>query len=408
MNKVLWTVATIICAAAAGAGAQPESGASEEQPDLLTQAYGATLVVEHSEQRGMKVPLDLINGDDADNGWSSRGPQQPPPYTFVFELLAPTVLEQVGVNTAGPRPGGAAGAAAKTVDIAVSADGPDAGYRDLGTVVVPEDGEGFIDVPTADPVQWVRFTVRGNHGNEMFTYLDEVKAFGTQALVPSDDGRFTGLFDTQLGVLSMTHEGTEISGCFEDGLIIGHVEGGIARLNWRRVQSPDVNGAAMFVINHAGDLSGVYYRGRSRSLWSGPPNPQLESPCGAPDPAANPVQQALEDAGEVILYGILFDYDSDTLQPESAPALERLHDAMEAMPAAAFDIEGHTDSDGSDTYNLDLSQRRAESVIVWLTERGIDPTRLNAVGKGETDPVASNETADGRRLNRRVEAKVHK
>ena len=66
-------------------------------------------------------------------------------------------------------------------------------------------------------------------------------------------------------------------------------------------------------------------------------------------------------------------------------------------------IEGHTDADGSDAHNLDLSQRRAEAVVRWLTERGLAPSRLRSAGKGENEPIADNTTRAGKQLNRRVE-----
>jgi OOP family OmpA-OmpF porin len=65
-------------------------------------------------------------------------------------------------------------------------------------------------------------------------------------------------------------------------------------------------------------------------------------------------------------------------------------------------IEGHTDSVGTEAYNLALSDRRAKSVFDYLTSRGVDPARLSSVGHGELKPIADNATAEGRQLNRRV------
>ena len=76
---------------------------------------------------------------------------------------------------------------------------------------------------------------------------------------------------------------------------------------------------------------------------------------------------------------------------------------MEAHPEIAVTIEGHTDSDGSDAHNLDLSQRRAQAVVNWLTANEIAADRLQAGGEGETEPPAANQSAVGRALNRRVE-----
>jgi len=75
---------------------------------------------------------------------------------------------------------------------------------------------------------------------------------------------------------------------------------------------------------------------------------------------------------------------------------------MGDVPFATALVEGHTDSVGSDAYNMKLSDRRAKSVFDYLTSRGVDPSRLSSVGKGETMPIADNSTAEGRQQNRRV------
>ena len=99
---------------------------------------------------------------------------------------------------------------------------------------------------------------------------------------------------------------------------------------------------------------------------------------------------------------LLFDFDSAELRPESINELERLVKFMGDVPFATAMIEGHTDSKGSDAYNLKLSDRRAKSVFDYLTSRGVDPARLSSIGKGESAPIADNATEEGRQENRRV------
>jgi len=111
----------------------------------------------------------------------------------------------------------------------------------------------------------------------------------------------------------------------------------------------------------------------------------------------------LEDEGKVDLYGIYFDIDKATLKPESEATLNQVLGLLKGKPALRLEIGGHTDSQAGDSYNLDLSKRRAQSVVKWLTDKGINASRLQAQGFGETRPVADNESAAGRALNRRVE-----
>jgi outer membrane protein OmpA-like peptidoglycan-associated protein len=99
---------------------------------------------------------------------------------------------------------------------------------------------------------------------------------------------------------------------------------------------------------------------------------------------------------------IFFDFDRAELRPESIRELERVVDFMNQLPVATALIEGHTDSLGSTAYNQSLSERRAKSVYDYLTSRGVNPGRLQAMGKGETSPIADNTTETGRQQNRRV------
>ncbi len=106
------------------------------------------------------------------------------------------------------------------------------------------------------------------------------------------------------------------------------------------------------------------------------------------------------------LQGIQFDFDKATIKPQSYPILQKVVTVMNENPAYNLVINGHTDSKGSDAYNLDLSKRRAASVMQYLIDKGISASRLTSNGYGESRPVADNKTKKGQYLNRRVEFKV--
>jgi outer membrane protein OmpA-like peptidoglycan-associated protein len=109
----------------------------------------------------------------------------------------------------------------------------------------------------------------------------------------------------------------------------------------------------------------------------------------------------------ITLRGIYFDFDQSTIKPESRPALEAAAKMLTENPTINVEIQGHTDSKGSDSYNLSLSDRRAASVVAYLVQNlGIDPSRLTSKGYGESMPIATNDTDTGRALNRRVEFKI--
>jgi len=109
--------------------------------------------------------------------------------------------------------------------------------------------------------------------------------------------------------------------------------------------------------------------------------------------------------GQVMLRleGVNFDFDKATIRPDARPILDEAATALKASPSVRVRIEGHTDSIGSARYNEGLSLRRAKSVRDYLVSKGVSITRLSVIGKGESEPIASNETREGRARNRRVD-----
>ncbi len=102
-----------------------------------------------------------------------------------------------------------------------------------------------------------------------------------------------------------------------------------------------------------------------------------------------------------------FDFDKSVVKPQYYGDLEKVANFLKAYPKTTGELEGYTDSMGNDDYNMKLSQRRAASVKKYLVEKfGIDAARLSTVGYGESQPVASNKTAAGRQMNRRVVANI--
>jgi OOP family OmpA-OmpF porin len=103
---------------------------------------------------------------------------------------------------------------------------------------------------------------------------------------------------------------------------------------------------------------------------------------------------------------VLFEPDSAEITPESEPLLNQGLALLTIRPEATFTVFGYTDSLGGETYNLELSQARADAVVRWWVDREVDPARLTAVGRGEADPIASNDTQEGRERNRRIEVSI--
>lgn len=115
------------------------------------------------------------------------------------------------------------------------------------------------------------------------------------------------------------------------------------------------------------------------------------------------IRSALDTDGKIVAHGIHFDTGSDRIRPESASTLRAILELLEADPALRFSVEGHTDNQGGSTVNQPLSEKRAAAVKGWLLAKGIAPDRLAARGWGETKPLSSNDSPEGRANNRRVE-----
>ena len=115
------------------------------------------------------------------------------------------------------------------------------------------------------------------------------------------------------------------------------------------------------------------------------------------------VEKAIAETGKFVTNNILFETGKATLKPESMAEIQKVADYMKKNPSARFEVQGHTDNQGSDAVNDPLSQQRAEAVVKALEGLGCDPFNMRAVGKGSHEPVADNKTDAGRAKNRRVE-----
>ena len=115
------------------------------------------------------------------------------------------------------------------------------------------------------------------------------------------------------------------------------------------------------------------------------------------------VEKAIAETGKFVTNNILFETGKATLKPESMEEIQKVADYMKKNPTARFEVQGHTDNQGSDKINDPLSQQRAEAVVKALEGLGCDPFNMRAVGKGSHEPVADNATEAGRAKNRRVE-----
>ena len=127
----------------------------------------------------------------------------------------------------------------------------------------------------------------------------------------------------------------------------------------------------------------------------------------APAPAGTPLECGLTGPPTLgcgsIIHGVTFAFDSAEIRPESDQVLADLARGLRGATGSTIVIEGHTSTEGTDDYNLNLSRRRSDAVVADLVRRGVPAAGLSAAGLGESRPIAPNTDENGRTMNRRVE-----
>jgi len=180
------------------------------------------------------------------------------------------------------------------------------------------------------------------------------------------------------------------------------------KITW--YQTGERSGPALMVFAADGQSFKGYwwYKGKEKDAPDGSWIGRKKSPevGGCPhwaDSVGGELKKKLSSEGRARVYGILFDFNSAVIRPESKPVLEEMVSLLQSEPGWKLMIEGHTDSTGTAAYNQTLSEKRAAAVKDYLTAAGISSDRLQTAGYGASRPVADNSTEAGCTQNRRVE-----
>ena len=389
--------------------------------DLVDYGSGAFPLRIDGDSRKSEMSRALLDGIPGYVGIPVGDDAPGAPVQLVVELPAPTTFDTFAVPPMSSF-GCCDGTHADRLTIEGSAVGPDDGYEELASFRVAreayEEDQEFPATSDAE-VRWLRITAEGRQVPDpdgRFALVD-LKGYGDQQPREFIEDEFTGIFLTGGGGsgpdgnrIEMQQDGALVRGCRIAGGAFAEFTGGIENGILKVLAGDGV--PSLYVISSEGQFLGVEV-GRSYGRTIGDPggNPTtcFQPPAegdtgeGQETESGNPVTQAIDACETEVVYGVNFDVDSDQLRPDADGALQQILDALTERPDATVTIEGHTDSDGSDDYNLDLSDRRAAAVVTWLTDRGIDAGRMTAVGKGEAEPIADNETTAGKAANRRTE-----
>lgn len=374
----------------------------EQKIDYLSFEQGAIPVAidaAASLKVGMEHALLAIDGDTAGFVLTRKPGSADTKVTFIFKLPALTTFSDFSVPDIFETPSPSQ-TFVSNIEIAGSDQGVEGPFQvlavgSLKTHAKKEQVTAF-QASAEIPVKWVRVTLSGGIDilrDKTFFEFSEIIGHGRQESVPLLKS-FTGKWKGRGVLLELKQDDVSVSGCYDrEGDLTGTVSGNLLRATGktRRAGIPSV---FLLTLTADGGVMGVRStNGAPFRLYTGAEAPGIKTQCS---------EQTVPSFGcGSIIHGIQFDYDSASIRPSSQALLDALSVGLKTVKGSAVSVIGHTSSEGSNTYNEQLSQRRAEAVVAALVSRGIDG--LTAKGFGEKQPIADNATGAGRSLNRRVE-----
>ena len=372
--------------------------------DLMTFAQGVLPVSVDTKDAGLRTGMEqaiaLIDGNPVGFVMTPKPGTAADIVEIVYALPAPTRFDRFAVPNVleTPSPSQTFFNTIEVLGAEQSADGPFITLAQAELTVHGGRGEVTELSLTQDrpEVLWIKLRLTGGvsiEADKTFFEFSELIGNGSQRAAALSE-RFDGGWKGRGVKIELAQEGPSVSGCYDtDGRLNGTVEGNVLRAlgsNEAGIQSQFV-----LIANEDGALRGLRStNGAPFKIYDGEPsNEGLE--CGAPE-------EPRLGCGAIV-HGIGFDFDSDAIRPSSEPVLRALHDGLAGENSNSIQIVGHSSSEGPEDYNRELSERRANSVVAALVSLGLDAGRLSAAGRGEDEPIASNDDEAGRSLNRRVE-----
>lgn len=347
----------------------------------------------------------LLDGTET-TGWCAS--KNNFPFVFIIELPETFVIEKLAFSNMGEKKH--AGICAKDIKVEFSIDKPDAGYTEVFKTTLPEYSSLTNFPIQPKKARWIKLSILSNYGNATYTELMEMQAWGKYANTVVPAFNLSGQWKSNWGNVELIQTGSSVGGSYPFN--IGSIPyGGIDRrmLTFKWVEKKTGgSGMAVLALNEEGTrLTGIWCHGNNFSKYGfwvfEKEKGTISKELSEAEIAAN-LKQTMDTDGKLIMYGINFEFNSAVIKTESEAVLKQIVYLLNANPSLKINIEGHTDNIGEETYNQQLSEKRANAVKNYLVQKSkIAATRINAIGKGESSPIADNSTELGKTANRRVE-----
>lgn len=376
------------------------------RPDLLSFAHGAVPVSISTQGTDLRVTetaaIAMIDGSPSGFVVTEKPGIASDAVEIVIALPAPTRFDRFAVPGIFETPSPSQ-TFFREVTVQGATDGAEGSWHllasgELGRHDAAGQQTTLALAPEQHEVRFVRVRLSGGisiERDKTFFEFSELIGEGVQQAAALSNG-FGGLWKGRGVKLELTQDGAVVSGCYDaSGRLGGTIEGRVLRALGR--DAAGVASQFILIATPEGGLRGL------RSTNGAPFKPYDGQ--SATGPSVCPAPEPLRLGCGSVIHGIGFDYDSDVIRPASQPLIGRLFEGLREAGGGPIGIIGHSSSEGAEAYNRDLSQRRAQSVVSALVALGLDPARISALGRGEEEPIASNDSEAGRSLNRRVEVR---
>lgn len=352
-----------------------------------------------------------MNDGESKIGWASKE-NAPFPHTFTYELDTEHQIHSVFFDTRNTEEMIAPGISARLVEVYVSERSIDGPYIKVFEGDLPKQDISAYKLSKSAKARYIKLEVIDNWGNPKWTEIMEFGVFGESVGERRSPSNFFQPYQTTYDTFQIGQKNDELLGCydFDNGIILGARNGRLLEADW--FEDKGKSGKAVFIFSEDSSVMNGFWwwsTGEYGGAWFGSQLTSADIPrCATKleDYSGRRIGVSLEKFGKAVLYGLYFDTASAELDQRSTVVLNQLVEWLDQSPSMRIQLIGHTDSVGEPRDNQNLSDARARAVADWLIQKGISNARLLVSGRGELEPTASNESAQGRSLNRRVEISV--